>query len=295
MLAALDKFCFAAPGTGSTSRDVRRCEFGVLSCPGEHNLTQCPNRGDTLREANLFCACGYQGPMCATCKDDYLRTWSGTPKCARCDQSKVYVPLILLGGCAVFVGTAVACLSKIDRIKTTAQKLYVIGVVKWRYIFFTCQVISSFQSISSETGEKTPFPDPAGTFAAALGVSNLDVFSFISLRCMVPETNFYTVLLVKTVGPFCFIALLFCYPLACCIARRPHRQAWQTSARFSLLCLEIVLPSITTTIVQTLVCDSYDNGSFLRAELSTACDDSLHRKKWVYYAWLMLLAYPAGT
>jgi hypothetical protein len=120
-------------------------------------------------------------------------------------------------------------------------------------MFFTSQVISSFRAISSETGEKVPFPDPAGTFAAALGLSNMDVFSFVSLRCMIPETNFYTVLLVKTMLPFCMIALRFCYPLARCVARRPHRQAWHTSARFSLLCLEVVLPSITTTVVQTVI------------------------------------------
>ena len=233
--------------------------------------------------------------MCATCEDDHLRTWTGTPKCERCDESEVYFPLMMLGGCVLLIGTAVACLSKIESVRTNAWKLYSIGAVKWRCMFFTSQVISSFRAISNETGEKVPFPDPAGTFAAALGLSNLDVFSFVSLRCMVPETNFYTVLLVKTMLPFCMIALLFCYPLARCVARRPHRQAWHTSARFSLLCLEVVLPSITTTVVQTLICDQYDNGSFLRVELSNACDDSPHRKKWVYFAWLMMIVYPIGA
>ena len=112
---------------------------------------------------------------------------------------------------------------------------------------------------------------------------------------MLPETNFYTMLLIKTIGPFCFITMLFCIPLACYIAQRPHRQAWHTSARLSLLCLEVALLSITTTIVQTLICDQYDNGSFLRAELSSACDDSHRREKWVYYAGLMFAVYPVGA
>ena len=234
----------------------------------------------------------------APSQSEALDYWKGVlqhESCLYCRATSILAKRALKDG-AIEDGPVVEVEANQAAVETTiARKLYAIGAVKWRCIFFTAQVIASFSSISSETGEKVPFPDPAGTFAAALGISNLDVFSFISLRCMLPETNFYTMLLIKTIGPFCFITMLFCIPLACYIAQRPHRQAWHTSARLSLLCLEVALPSITTTIVQTLICDQYDNGSFLRAELSCACDDSHRREKWVYYAGLMFAVYPVGA
>lgn len=275
------------------SKDVRKCEFGKLSCPGNDGQ-QCPGRNAELADENPFCACGYLGTLCSVCEDNYMRTWSGVPECVRCDESEVHKPLMLLGGFLALFCVVGVCVFKVDRLRAGAQKLYEIGAIKWRCAFFTGQVISAFSAISSKTGEKITYPQPAGTVAAALGISNLDIFSFVSLRCMVPRTTFYTVLVMKTIGPFCVIALLFCFPLACYSARRPYRGAWHTSARLSLLCLEIVLPSVTTTVMETLVCDEFDDGFFLRSQLSIACDGSPNRTTWVLYACLMMLVYPVG-
>ena len=175
-------------------------------------------------------------------------------------------------------------------LRATAEALYATGSVKGTVLFFMLQVISNFAQISSNTGEKKVYPEPAASIASALGIANLNVFSFVSLRCMAPDTHFYTTLLFKTVGPFVIVALLFFYP----IIKRGNPVAWRTSARYSLIFLELILPSTTTTIGQTLSCEKFDDGFFLRTQLSVACDGSNRRRTWVAYACCMIAIYPIG-
>ena len=197
---------------------VLACEFGDLSCPGsDANATsQCDddsNIDDEKRIENPYCDCGYVGPLCSVCDDNYLETWAGYRACQPCGDGGSYVPLIFLLSSAVLVGLSIAaCVFKIKGCKKKVMKFYRTGSVKWRILFFAGQVISQFSSISGNTGEKRKYPQPAATAAAALGVSNVEVFSFVSLRCMMPETHFYTTLLIKTVGPFIVLALLWTYP-----------------------------------------------------------------------------------
>ena len=201
---------------------------------------------------------------------------------------------MIYGTLIVIVGGLIVCLCKMKRFKKKLMKLYRIGKVKLRTIFFVFQVISSFASISKDTGAQVKYPQPAASVAAAMGAANLDLFSFVSLRCMLPDTHFYTNLLIKTMAPFAVIALLFTYPLVLRASRKPYQKAWQTSARLSLFMLELVLPSTTTTIGQTLACDHFDNGWFLRAQLTIPCDGSRRRKVWVTYASLMIAIFPLG-
>ena len=147
---------------------------------------------------------------------------------------------MIYGTLIVIVGGLIVCLCKMKRFKKKVMKLYRIGKVKLRTIFFVFQVISSFASISKDTGAQVKYPQPAASVAAAMGAANLDLFSFVSLRCMLPDTHFYTNLLIKTTTPFAVIALLFTYPLVHRASRKPYQKAWQTSARLSLFMLELV-------------------------------------------------------
>lgn len=230
------------------------------------------------------------------CDDNYLETWAGDRACTRCNKGGSYTPLIVLLGSITFIGLAIAaCTMKFYGLKRKLKKLYRTGAVKWRVLFFASQVISQFASISGSTGEKRKYPQPAATVAAVLGMANVEVFSFVSLRCVFPDTHFYTNLLFKTLGPFAAIALLWIYPLVCRILRKDSRSAWHFSARMSLIFLEIIVPSTTTSIVQALACEKFDDGYYLRVQLSLACDGQPHRMRWVYYSWLMLAIYPLGT
>ena len=270
--------------SGLSSNDVRACAFGESSCPD----IQCTDDAD--EQQSLYCGCGYHGPLCSVCADGYLLTWSREPICKPCGESENYVPLIIFGVGLVVVGGALGVVFYACNLKATAEALYAIGAVKGSVLFFTLQVISNFAQISSQTGDKKTYPEPAASVASALGIANLDVFSFVSLRCMAPDTHFYTTLLFKTVGPFAIIALVFFYPLI----KRGDPAAWRTSARYSLIFLELILPSTTTTIGQTLSCEKFDDGYFLRAQLSVACDASNRRRSWVAFASFMIFVYPIG-
>ena len=287
--------------TGPTSIVVLTCEFGDLSCPGQNAdaTSQCgddSNIDDEKRNENAYCDCGYVGPLCSVCDDNYLETWAQYRACQPCGQGGSYAPLIILLSSVVLIGLSiVVCVLKIKGCKKKVMKFYRTGSVKWRILFFAGQVISQFSSISGNTGEKRKYPQPAATAAEVLGVSNIEVFSFVSLRCMMPDTHFYTTLLIKTVGPFVVLALLWTYPLFCFMIRKPSRSAWNFSARWSLVFLEVIVSATTTAIVQTLACDEFDDGHFLRVQLTLACDGSPHRRKWVIFAWLMGAVYPLGS
>ena len=115
------------------------------------------------------------------------------------------------------------------------------------------------------------------------------------LADMTFECNFcQPQLLLKTTMPFVAVALLWLFPLCLFLAGKEHTEVKYRAARLSLLGLELVCPSTTSTIIRTFDCTRFDNGDFLRANLSLPCDNSPTRKWWKYFAWLMLAAYPLG-
>ena len=199
------------------------------------------------------------------CADDYIVTWSsGEATCGSCSQAGSHTLPIIVGSIIVVGAAAIAFVCHKSGLAKQVKKVYRVGSVKLRLLFFAAQVISSFVSISSETGDKKKLPEPATTVAAALGATNLDLLSFISLRCLLPATDFYTTLLFKTTSPFALIVLLFLFPLVLQIVRKKpggegeSRKAWwHTSAQYSLILLELVLPSTATTIGYTLACGAF--------------------------------------
>ena len=72
-------------------------------------------------------------------------------------------------------------------------------------------------------------------------------------------------------------------------------NAATTTKRLTLLLLEVTLPSIATSLVQMLVCDSFDDGSsYLRADLTLSCDGSNRRVQSVVFALILLAIYSLG-
>jgi len=62
--------------------------------------------------------------------------------------------------------------------------------------------------------------------------------------------DFYDKLLFKTLGPLAIVALLWVWPLIQFVRRKPHVKGCGTAAKLSLNWLELVLVSVSTTIMQ---------------------------------------------
>ena len=114
---------------------------------------------------------------------------------------------------------------------------------------------------------------------------------------------------LKTVAPIVICMGLWLVPLKrWTTGDKPWPPAARMAAKRSLILLELALPSVTTTIVQTFMCDSYgsEEDRFLRAQLTLRCngftddddyqsEESDRRKLFVSYAWAMFVVYPIGV
>ena len=125
-------------------------------------------------------------------------------------------------------------------------------------------------------------------------MTNLDVLGFVPLGCTLRDTNYYHTVVFKASSPVVIIVLLSCYPLSKRFRGEPSDEATRTVKRLSLLLLELTLPTIATSLIQVLNCQEFDNGSFLREQLTLACDDSARRASWVAFASIALVVYVLG-
>ena len=189
-------------------------------------------------------------------------------------------------------------------------------------------------STGNTGGSDGAFPEPAFTFASGLGVANFDFLSFVPIGCQsVDLSNFYMQLKIKvrtltsvcsfcvdsritplwclrvcfvvnhllshpvlreTLAPLLLVGLLWIYPLFLRLSGKFHLRAQSITADFSLMGLELLLPSTSTAIFQTLVCSTFDDGLYLRAQLTLPCNHSGYRRSYLLFAWLNVLVYPIG-
>ena len=68
--------------------------------------------------------------------------------------------------------------------------------------------------------------------------------------CAYPGMDYYDTLLFKTLGPLAIAALLWVWPLSKAVRGKPNTGACYTAAKLSLVWLELVLVSVSTTIMQ---------------------------------------------
>ena len=110
---------------------------------------------------------------------------------------------------------------------------------------------------SSNSGSSgAGYPPSAATFAAGLGLSNLDLAAFVPVGCLAPTTTFYDLLVFKTVAPLGAVTLMWTPAAAMHIARKDSAPAARTAARWSFFLMELIVPSVSTTVVQTFICSS---------------------------------------
>ena len=138
-----------------------------------------------------------------------------------------------------------------------AEQLGRVASIKLSVIFFMAQVISQFSVISSSSGASGRQPQPARAFAKVMGASNIDVLGLVPMACVLPEaSSFYHKLLIQTIAPGVVVALLWSYPVVNILRGSPHVDAMRFAAQYSLFGLELLLPSVSTTIAEAFVCRS---------------------------------------
>ena len=201
---------------------------------------------------------------------------------------------VIMGLC--FANASEAKLQNWPRFRAAIRavvQFYQAGQVKLFILMLMCQVLSQFSGVVSSSGSGD-YPEPAKSFVQRLGIANFDLLAVVPVDCMLPASTFYTKLVLKTVGPIGLIAVTWLYPLSHLAMRKPHEKATRDAAHVSLLFLELVLPTVSTTIAQTLVCERFSNGYFLRAQLTIPCNASPTRKLWIVYSVVMLVVFPLG-
>ena len=161
------------------------------------------------------------------------------------------------------------------------------------------QVVSQFAGVvtraSSSSGSSGEgYPSSAARFAAGLGLSNLDLATFVPVGCLAPTATYYDTLLLKTLAPLGIVALLWTPAAVKHITRKDSAPAARIAARWSLFLMELIVSGVSTTVVQTFICDEFDDGRYLSAQLTLACDGASPRRLYAAYAVFMVLVYPIG-
>ena len=154
--------------------------------------------------------------------------------------------------------------------------------------------MSEFAQITGFMADSKHFPEPANAVSASLGLANLDFLKFVPSVCVYPDLDYYNALLVKTIGPLVVVALFWAWPLSKAIQGKPYAGSRVTAAKMSLVWLELVLISVSTTIMQCFRCTDIGGRLYLRAQLTLPCNGTGRRKAHVFLSVLMVLLYPIG-
>ena len=118
--------------------------------------------------------------------------------------------------------------------------------------------------------------------------------------------------MIKTVGPLCVIAAV---AIVCKIhvalasrnlkilhagtsdpSRQIQRRKLELNAKYFfivLIFLELTLPTTSTTIFASFVCEEFDDGSYLQEQLTISCETA-DFQWWNTYAYCFMLVYPLG-
>lgn len=142
------------------------------------------------------------------------------------------------------------------------------------------------------------YPSRYASFVTKLKFVNLDIGLLLSHSCVV-RINFYDRLLLSTITPFLVVsALVATYSIA---NRRNNgseakgtQDSWHGYMSTASFVAFFVYSTVSFTILQTFVCDTVDDTSFLRADYSISCDTRAYLN-YRAYAVLMIWVYPIGV
>lgn len=288
----------------------------VIECPHASACSGFSNSTDSL------CRSGYEGPLCAVCIEGWFES-TETGNCEPCGETKSHTGTIVIGCLLTTVVLLLAvglywAYEERERVPVVAKLVHKCELavepvkVKGKIIVLTYQVMYAFAGIAHKY-DGVVFPSPADNFVAKLGIFNLDVIGYVPAKCIKRDATFYTTLVIKTVGPLCVLSAvsLMCTSHMAFATRRlqqlhagssdPHQQIQERTRElranyffFVLVFLELTLPTTSMTIFASLVCEQFDDGSYLREQLTISCETANFRW-WQSYALSFVFVYPIGV
>ena len=314
------------------NQGLRECPLGTDACKGGSG----PWDG-----TDMYCAKGYTGPMCMLCLDGFTFN-DQTQTCETCDQPggglSPSPALFVISGILLIIVVAIlryvrrrlrksklSCLQVLENIGDAAQagedrleeqieenveamlaegdtpheenwkvrllRLKKSLAVKAKILITFFQIVST---MSFNLGGIS-FPPMFQSFSTSMNFVNLNVLSVVPFGCIDTGTNFYLTLSFVTIGPILIGAILILLNVMT-----------KNDVFFSYLLMLsfFVLPSSSTTVLQSLKCDVFHDPkadvdvSYLEVDYSIECerdgDISRQRAFWIIYSCVMIIIYPIG-
>ena len=277
-----------------------------------------------------LCAHGYTGPLCGTCVRGFFFSWT-TQRCTACaapsahaDTLKLWLVLFCIAAvvCAGFAslyayayyrgGPVLQNWLERATIAMHSEKLTISVPTKGYIILITCQTIFQFNDITTAVDREAEYPEPARGFINSLSFSFFDIALYIPPSCVQHGANFYDKLLWATVLPIilvCFIVFVFLVQILYDRARhgaikdrQTIRRLWASHVNVIMVLLYLILPSVSTIIFNTFVCQQIDGKLHLSSQLTLTCESigtdgvpgpELHERfRYELYAYGAMAAYP---
>jgi len=147
------------------------------------------------------------------------------------------------------------------------------------------------------------FPSEMDVAGRVLSVFNVNLFTLVEFGCQTADFDQFNVLLVMSLWPLALLMLLGGLGVVLrSLAARGRVVSVAAAAKWvavlktvSVVVLFLVLPGVSSEIVRSLRCDTFDDGSsFVKADYRISCASGRYRAM-MLYAVVMCLVYPVGV
>ena len=271
----------------------------VLKCKG-NSIAACEGGSN----GQYTCSDGNEGPYCTLCKDGYLATIDGTCRyySGQSTSSLGFIIAIIIF-IIIFLFLLIGWFYRhhlITSFQSTYQKIsdaLESQASKIKILFAFIQIISQFPTILMMP--KIPY---FTTLNSYLGILSFNLLSYFQIQCEI-KYNFYDKLLFITLLPLVITPCIYFYYYSKAFistiynSNNPSFNYWdakRNSTYYFLVLLFIIFAPSSTIILQTFLCDTFDNGtSYMYADYNLSCHSPTHQQ-YVIYASFMVLVYPIG-
>ena len=231
-------------------------------CLDSYRVLPCGIEGACLGgNATHSCRLGTHGPLCSVCDPGYFM--SREQDCERCDAIQIHrLSIIIVSALGGLILIAKLLPFVIPKCKASHElgrfllklmwNVYRVTKVKGLVLATTLQVINQYAAITSSSEGSASFPNVAMIFARGMDFLSFNFVAYIPPECVHTAATFYTTLVIKTVSPLIVIAIIWVVPAWKAMLGVEGADLGAASFR-TLLFLELILPSVSTTICETLV------------------------------------------
>ena len=187
-----------------------------------------------------------------------------------------------------------------DLLRDHVRRVRKLCANKFSILVYTGQVVYQYASIVTGYEFDFHYPQPAKWVVEHMSLFGLSVLSISPPECVNPRSNFYTRVLIATLGPLIVIvagiALFFGYNS---YQKRPEQnfEVWA----YVLAFLEFVLSGVSTVVCKSFVCEEIEGeGTVLVEQPTLLCvklngEVSAIRRWWEAYSAIMMVVYPIGV